>query len=118
MELVLVLVQQLFHSILIPELLHFLSNNTGAVSGGVIFGEETSVNWVNIDIQRTRVINASTCWSRSNSWHKIYLYGYTVEASPPTTRVQGFTVGARQDGTGANAIPDKLNCLLVSSGAI
>ena len=33
------------------------ANNTGAVSGNVIFGEEISVNWVNIDIQRTHVIN-------------------------------------------------------------
>ena len=44
-------------------------------------------------------------------------YGYTVEASPPTTRVQGFTIGARQDGTGVDAVADKINCLLVSSGA-
>ena len=33
--------------------------NSGAVNGNVIFGEETSVNWVNIDIQRTKVINLS-----------------------------------------------------------
>ena len=47
----------------------------------------------------------------------MYLYGYTTEASPPTTRVQGFTIGARQDGTGVNAVADKINCLLVSQGA-
>ena len=81
-------------------------NNTGAVSGGVIFGEETSVNWVNIDIQRTRVVNAALAGQGQTPGTRLYLYGYTVEASPPTTRVQGFTVGARQDGTGANAIPE------------
>ena len=47
---------------------------------------------------------------------RLYLYGYTTEASPPT-KVQGFTVGARQDGTGVDAVPDKLNCLLVANGA-
>ena len=91
--------------------------NTGTVNGNVIFGEETSVNWVNIDIQRTRVINAALAGQGQTPGTRLYLYGYTVEASPPTTRVQGFTVGARQDGTGGSAIPDKLNCLLVSSGA-
>ena len=48
---------------------------------------------------------------------RLYLYGYTTEASPPTSRVQGFTIGARQDGTGASAVPDKINCLLVANGA-
>jgi hypothetical protein len=91
--------------------------NTGIVNGNVIFGEETSVNWVNIDIQRTKVINAALAGQGQTPGTRLYLYGYTVEASPPTTRVQGFTVGARQDGTGASAVPDKLNCLLVSSGA-
>ena len=32
------------------------ASNTGTVNGNVIFGEETSVNWVNIDIQRTNAI--------------------------------------------------------------
>ncbi len=91
--------------------------NADAVNGNVIFGEETTVNWVNIDIQRTRVVNAALAGQGQTPGTRLYLYGYTVEASPPTTRVQGFTVGARQDGTGVNAIPDKLNCLLVSSGA-
>jgi hypothetical protein len=91
--------------------------NTGIVNSNVIFGEETSVNWVNIDIQRTKVINAALAGQGQTPGTRLYLYGYTVEASPPTTRVQGFTVGARQDGTGASAVPDKLNCLLVSSGA-
>jgi len=91
-------------------------NNSALVNGNVIFGEETGVNWVNIDIQRTRVVNAALAGQGQTPGTRLYLYGYTVEASPPTTRVQGFTVGARQDGTGASAIPDKLNCLLVSSG--
>ena len=33
------------------------ATNTHATNGNVIFGEETSVNWVNIDIQRTKTIN-------------------------------------------------------------
>ena len=91
--------------------------NTGTVNGNVIFGEETSVNWVNIDIQRTKTINQSLAGSGGTPGTRLYLYGYTVEASPPTTRVQGFTIGARQDGTGVNAIADKINCLLVAQGA-
>ena len=91
--------------------------NTGTVNGNVIFGEETSVNWVNIDIQRTKVINAALAGQGGTPGTRLYLYGYTVEASAPTTRVQGFTVGARQDGTGNTAVADKLNCLLVAQGA-
>ena len=90
--------------------------NSGTVNGNIIFGEETSVNWVNIDIQRTKVVNAALAGQGQTPGTRLYLYGYTVEASPPTTRVQGFAVGARQDGTGATAIPDKLNCLLVAQG--
>ena len=93
------------------------ANNTGTVNGNVIFGEETSVNWVNIDIQRTKTINAALAGQGGTPGTRLYLYGYTVEASPPTTRVQGFTVGARQDGTGSSAVADKLNCLLVANGA-
>tara|TARA_B100001778_G_scaffold153773_1_gene126329 strand:- start:18587 stop:22567 length:3981 start_codon:yes stop_codon:yes gene_type:complete len=89
------------------------TTNTGTVNGNVIFGEETSVNWVNIDIQRTRTINQQLGQVGGTPGTRLYLYGYTVEASPPTTRVQGFTVGARQDGTGASAVADKLNCLLI-----
>jgi len=105
-----------------------VNTNTGAitlsntltgniVAGNIIFGEETSVNWVNIDIQRTKVVNASLAGQGGTPGTRLYLYGYTTEASPPTTRVQGFTVGARQDGTGASAIADKINCLLVANGA-
>ncbi len=93
------------------------ASNTAAINGNVIFGEETSVNWVNIDIQRTKVINQSLAGSGGSPGSRLYLYGYTVEASPPTNKVQGFTVGARQDGTGANAVADKINCLLVANGA-
>ena len=93
------------------------TSNTSAVNGNVIFGEQTSVNWVNIDIQRTKTINSALAGQGGTPGTRLYLYGYTVEASPPTTKVQGYTVGARQDGTGVNAVPDKLNCLLVANGA-
>ncbi len=92
-------------------------NNSATVSGNVIFGEETSVNWVNIDIQRTKTVNAALAGQGGTPGTRLYLYGYTVQASPPTTRVQGYTVGARQDGTGGSAVPDKINCLLVAQGA-
>ena len=93
-------------------------NNSGTVNGNVIFGEETSVNWVNIDIQRTKVVNAALAGQGGTPGTRLYLYGYVTEASPPTTRVQGYTVGARQDGTGVSAVADKINCLLVANGAI
>jgi len=93
------------------------TNNTGTVNGNVIFGDEVSVNWVNIDIPRTKTINAALAGQGGTPGTRLYLYGYTVQASPPTNRVQGYTIGARQDGTGNNAIADKLNCLLVAQGA-
>ena len=92
-------------------------NNTGVVNGNVIFGDEVSVNWVNIDIPRTKTINAALAGQGGTPGTRLYLYGYTVQASPPTNRVQGYTIGARQDGTGNSAIADKLNCLLVAQGA-
>jgi len=91
--------------------------NSGAINGNVIFGEETGVNWVNIDIQRTKTINAALAGQGGTPGTRLYLYGYTVEPSPPTTRVQGYTIGARQDGTGASAVADRLYCLLVAQGA-
>ena len=93
------------------------ATNTGTVNNNIIFGEETSVNWVNVDIQRTKVVNAALAGSGGTPGSRLYLYGYTTEASPPTTKVQGYAVGARQDGTGVNAVPDKLNILLVANGA-
>ena len=93
------------------------NNNTGVVNGNVIFGDEVSVNWVNIDIPRTKTINAALAGQGGTPGTRLYLYGYTVQASPPTNRVQGYTIGARQDGTGNSAIADKLNCLLVAQGA-
>ena len=93
------------------------NNNTGVVNGNVIFGDEVSVNWVNIDIPRTKTINAALAGQGGTPGTRLYLYGYTVQASPPTNRVQGYTIGARQDGTGGSAIADKLNCLLVAQGA-
>ena len=91
--------------------------NTATINGNVIFGEETSVNWVNIDISRTKTINAALAGQGGTPGTRLYLYGYTTQASPPTTRVQGYTIGARQDGTGSSAIADKINCLLVAQGA-
>ena len=70
--------------------------NSAAINGNVIFGEETGVNWVNIDIQRTKTINAALAGQGGTPGTRLYLYGYTVEPSPPTTRVQGYTIGARQ----------------------
>ena len=85
---------------------------TGTVNNNIIFGDETSVNWVNIDIQRTKGINAKLSSMGGTSGSRLYLFGYSDENSPPTAKVQGFAIGARQDGTGASAIPDKLNVLL------
>jgi hypothetical protein len=90
--------------------------NTATINGNVIFGEEVSINWVNIDIQRTKVINSALAGQGGTAGTRLYLYGYITQASPPTTRVQGFTVGARQDGTGVNAVADTINCLLVAPG--
>ena len=79
--------------------------------------EEVSVNWVNIDIQRTKEVNSQLPNIGIAAGSRLYLYGYTTQDAPPSTRVQGYVVGARQDGTGANAVADKLKCLLVAQGA-
>lgn len=68
---------------------------------------EISVNWVNIDIQRTKIV--------ANP-QRLYLYGYTSATANPPIKAQGYTVGSRQDGTGGGAIADKLYCLLVGAG--
>jgi hypothetical protein len=78
---------------------------------------EISINWVNVDIQRTKTINSQLVNIGQAAGTRLYLYGYVNPSQPPTTRVQGYQIGARQDGTGLNTVPDKLNCLLVSSGA-
>jgi len=64
---------------------------------------EISVNWVNIDIQRTRTV--------ANP-QRLYLYGYTSLTGAPSTKAQGYTIGARQDGS----VADKIYCLLVGAG--
>jgi hypothetical protein len=69
---------------------------------------EISINWINIDIQRTRV---------AANAQRLYLFGYTTLTSPPPAKIQGYSIGARQDGTGPSAVADKVYCLLVSSGA-
>ena len=93
------------------------ANNTGTVTGNIIFGEEVSVNWTNIDIQRTIQVNQALAGLGQVPGTRLYLYGYTVSNAPPSTRVQGFTLGARQDGEGNAAVPDKLNVLLTANGA-
>jgi hypothetical protein len=93
------------------------ASNTATINGNVIFGDEISVNWVNIDIKRTKDINAALAGQGITPGTRLYLYGYTTQTSPPSSRVQGYTIGARQDGTGVNAIADRINCLLVAQGA-
>ena len=56
--------------------------NTDAVSGNVIFGEETSVNWVNIDIQRTKVVNQSLSGSGGTPGTRLYLCLLYTSPSP------------------------------------
>ena len=79
--------------------------------------DEVSVNWVNIDIQRTKVINSALSGAGGTPGTRLYLYGYTQQAGPPSSKVQGFKIGARQDGTGVNAVADKIYVLLVAPGA-
>ena len=67
--------------------------------------EEISVNWVTIDINKTRAAADPT---------KLFLYGYSVETGRPPSKVQGYTVGARRDDVNT---PDRVYVLLVASGA-
>jgi len=66
---------------------------------------EISINWVTIDITKTRSVADPT---------KLFLYGYTVETGKPPAKVQGYTIGARRDDVNT---PDRLYVLLVASGA-
>ena len=66
---------------------------------------EISINWITIDITKTRSVADPT---------KLFLYGYTVEAGKPPSKVQGYTMGARRDDVNT---PDRLYVLLVASGA-
>lgn len=66
---------------------------------------EVSVNWLTIDIIRTRAVSDPT---------KLYLYGYTTLIGRPPSKIQGYTVGARRDD--ANN-PDKIYVLLNAAGA-
>ena len=67
--------------------------------------DEISVNWVTIDINKTRAAADPT---------KLFLYGYSVETGRPPSKVQGYTVGARRDDVNT---PDRVYVLLVASGA-
>ena len=67
--------------------------------------EEISINWITIDITKTRSVADPT---------KLFLYGYTVETGRPPSKIQGYTVGARRDDVNT---PDRLYVLLIASGA-
>ena len=67
--------------------------------------EEISINWITIDINKTRSVADPT---------KLFLYGYTVETGKPPAKVQGYTIGARRDDVNT---PDRLYVLLIASGA-
>ena len=67
--------------------------------------EEISINWVTIDITKTRSVADPT---------KLFLYGYTVETARPPSKVQGYTIGARRDDVNT---PDRIYVLLIASGA-
>ena len=67
---------------------------------------EISINWTTIDIQKTKQVGNTG---------RLYLYGYTSQTGTPPSKVQGYTIGARQDGTGT-IIPDKIYVQLVVSG--
>ena len=64
---------------------------------------EISINWTTIDIQKTKQVGNTG---------RLYLYGYTSQTGVPPTKVQGYNIGARQDGT----VPDKIYVQLVVSG--
>jgi len=67
--------------------------------------DEISINWVTIDITKTRSVADPT---------KLFIYGYTSELGRPPSKVQGYTVGARRDDVNT---PDRLYVLLLASGA-
>ena len=67
--------------------------------------DEIAINWVTIDINKTRAAADPT---------KLYLYGYSVETGRPPTKIQGYTIGARQDDVNT---PDKIYVQLIASGA-
>ena len=67
--------------------------------------DEISINWVTIDITKTRSVADPT---------KLFLYGYTTETGRPPGKVQGYTIGARRDDVNT---PDRLYVLLLASGA-
>jgi len=67
---------------------------------------EISINWTTIDIQKTKQVGNTG---------RLYLYGYTTQTGTPPSKVQGYSIGSRQDGTGT-IIPDKIYVQLVVSG--
>jgi len=67
--------------------------------------DEIAINWITIDINKTRAAADPT---------KLYLYGYSVETGRPPTKIQGYTIGARQDDINS---PDRIYVQLIASGA-
>ena len=80
--------------------------------------DELNLNWLSLDLEKTIENNATTgTWSNgtgltpSSTFVKLYLYGYTDPASPPPSKVQGYTVGARRD---EDETPDKVYLNLIN----
>ena len=80
--------------------------------------DELNLNYLSLDLEKTIENNGTSgTWSNgaglspSGTFVKLYLYGYTDAASPPPTKVQGYTVGARKD---EDETPDKLFLNLVN----
>ena len=67
---------------------------------------EISINWTNIDIDRTKTINSALAGQGGVLGSRLYLYGYTSQTAPPPNKVQGFVVGASQYGQGVSAVPE------------
>ena len=66
---------------------------------------EISINWTNIDIDRTKTINSALAGQGGVLGSRLYLYGYTsLKLQHPPNKVQGYVVGARQDGQGVSAV--------------
>ena len=85
--------------------------NASTVSGYITFGTEISINWVNIDVKRTKHVGA--LGGASGTGARLYLYGYTNASTAPPVKAQGYQIGARYDTT--QSLPDRLFCNLQTS---
>ena len=59
---------------------------TSIVTPRSISGEETPIEWVQFDVDKTKAVNKNT---------HLYLLGYTNEDIPPPVISQGYRIGAR-----------------------